>query len=276
MSTSVNVELQLWLTAATRDVIPSVQERVRQEILDHFEMAVEAFLEAGMSADDAHQAALDDLGTPEAMAHALRAVYPHQRFFLRAAAVCQLFAALVIVRLLVERLLPRLIVEYTFLLILAQGPCLLLALHALTRLSLQQHRLERPLELVKSALMAWCGMTLIGGLIEGALPGVAAVALGLSVLLAMIGVVWGLAWFGRALRDTEALSTALKRWLRLLFNAGAAAVLGVLVIAVLNLVLPDKNGSFAAAAALIGAGGIVIYALLCASLTWTFVRAVRQ
>jgi len=68
-------ELARWLQTATRGLSREVQDRVRVEIEAHYDDAVADHLAAGKDADEAHRAALADLGEPQGTARALRGAY---------------------------------------------------------------------------------------------------------------------------------------------------------------------------------------------------------
>jgi len=65
-------ELARWLQTATRGLSGEVRDRVRAEIEAHYHDAVADHLAAGKGADEAHRAALADLGEPRGTARALR------------------------------------------------------------------------------------------------------------------------------------------------------------------------------------------------------------
>jgi hypothetical protein len=68
-------ELARWLQTATRGLSREVRDRVRAEIEAHYHDALADHLAAGKGADEAHRAALADLGEPQGTACALRGAY---------------------------------------------------------------------------------------------------------------------------------------------------------------------------------------------------------
>lgn len=68
-------DLTRWLQTATRGLSREVRDGVRAEIEAHYHDAVADHLAAGKGADEAHRAALADLGDPQGTARALRGAY---------------------------------------------------------------------------------------------------------------------------------------------------------------------------------------------------------
>jgi hypothetical protein len=68
-------ELTRWLQTATRGLSREVRDRVRVEIEAHYHHAIADHLAAGKGNDEAHRAALADLGEPQDTARALRGAY---------------------------------------------------------------------------------------------------------------------------------------------------------------------------------------------------------
>ena len=75
----MNGELGDWLALASGDVPVGEQQRLRAELLAHYEDAVNLYMQQGKSPVEAHRAALADLGDPHETADAARRIYGTRR-----------------------------------------------------------------------------------------------------------------------------------------------------------------------------------------------------
>ncbi len=71
----MNEELGDWLALASGDVPVGEQQRLRAELVGHYEDAVNLYVQQGKSPVEAHRAALADLGDPHETADAARRIY---------------------------------------------------------------------------------------------------------------------------------------------------------------------------------------------------------
>jgi hypothetical protein len=76
---SAQLDLCAWLRIATRGLPRAIKTVVYDELSAHYQDAYDEHHTAGMSAADAHRAALAQLGDPRATAHALRETHLAQR-----------------------------------------------------------------------------------------------------------------------------------------------------------------------------------------------------
>ena len=78
-----NHEFTAWLDTATRDLPAEVAAMTRRELTAHYEDALEAYIEAGMSPAEAHQQAMTDLGAANHVANGLNDVHRGQKYYER-------------------------------------------------------------------------------------------------------------------------------------------------------------------------------------------------
>lgn len=76
-------DLTRWLDQATEGLLPEQAAPIRAELTAHFEDAVEAWVEQGMSPQDARQRALADLGDPCTTARSLNDTHRGQQEYKR-------------------------------------------------------------------------------------------------------------------------------------------------------------------------------------------------
>lgn len=268
--------LNYWLAAATQDLIPVVRRRVVEDLTNHYLDAMEMYQAAGLTAEEADAAAVHELGSPEETADALHKIYPASKFYMKAALICPVFTILVLLRLLLARLFPDFVSMYTFVLILTQPMCALLTLKALVTLAPRRFQLERPLTLLCLSTAVAGGTFIVSGLYEGSLPQIMFALLGATMVLGVLGMAAGLTWFGRLLVLVEILDAVSRHWLQLLLILNAAGLAGVMILALLNDRAWIPSASMESTLLAVGMMIVISYTLLCASLTWVFVRIVRQ
>jgi hypothetical protein len=81
-------DLTRWLAVVTRNLPPEAGERLRQEITEHYGFAFEHYRRRGASIEEAHHAAMAELGHAHNAARATSNVYGTHRRYLRGALVC--------------------------------------------------------------------------------------------------------------------------------------------------------------------------------------------
>lgn len=81
----MNRDLEHWLTTATRNLDGEAEERLRAEIEEHYEAALERQIDDGADALHAHRLALEALGDPELVYQALEEPYRSRHRYLRVA-----------------------------------------------------------------------------------------------------------------------------------------------------------------------------------------------
>ena len=67
--------LYAWLKVATKGLSDDSRARIRDEITDHFQQALDDGMRAGLSEDDAAQRAVEGLGSPKSARRAFRRTY---------------------------------------------------------------------------------------------------------------------------------------------------------------------------------------------------------
>ncbi len=150
-------DLARWLETATKGLPAAAQQVVRAEIEAHYADAVSDHRAAGKTAEEAHRAAMADLGDVRATARALRDTHLARQRYARAA----MLSLAVLAAFTLARTLNDIIGSWVLTSVIVRGCFVLSALYALysfkVLLQLDSRFIERPISVVAWSLVVFNG-----------------------------------------------------------------------------------------------------------------------